>query len=455
MKKFDVVIIGFGKGGRTLAGDFASQGKKVAMIEKSRRMYGGSCPNVGCVPTKFLVNQSEISEIKDFKTFEEKAAFYTFSVVAKKQLRQKLLGKMQGMFEGNPNVTLYTGKGRFVSAAEVEVTGEDFKEVIYGDKIIIDTGSIPIIPPVDGLKESKHTYTSEGMLDLETLPRRLVIIGGGNIGLEFASFYRRFGSDVTVLQDLAEFLPNEDDDVAKCVKDAMDAAGIKFEFGVKVGSVKDTEYGSVVTYKVGDEKRTVTGDAVLVSTGRRPNTDELNLSAAGITVTHAGAVVTNERLRTSNPNIWAIGDVVGGPQFTYISHDDSRVVKSDMTGGDLTVTNRSVPYCVFLSPSLSRAGLTEKAAIAAGYKVRTATIFPASLPRCHVLGKYTGMLKAVVDADSGMILGVSLFCEESHEMVNFVKMAMDFKMPYTVLRDHMFTHPIMSEALNDLFAAIK
>lgn len=455
MEKFDVVIIGFGKGGKTLAAELAALGKKVAMVEKSDRMYGGSCPNVGCVPTKFLVNKSEIAEIKGFASFEEKAAFYKEAVLAKKKLREMILGKMAGAMNNNPNITLFTGTASFVSPSELEVRGADFTARISGEKVVIDTGSTPFVPPISGISESKYVRLSEGMLDLETLPKHLVIIGGGNIGLEFASFYRRFGSEVTVLQDLKEFFPNEDEDVASCVKEAVDAMGIKIEFGVQVDSVTDTDSGALVRYKTAGEERFVQGDCVLVSTGRRPATSELNLSAAGVELNAKGGIAVNDTFRTSAPDIWAIGDVVGGAQFTYVSLDDGRIVKSDMLGGDKTAAGRNIPYSVFLSPSLSRVGLTEKAALAAGYKIKKAVILPTSIPRCHVLAKYTGMLKAVVDADTNMILGVSLFCEESHEMVNFVKMAMDLKLPYTYLRDMMFTHPIMSEALNDLFAAVK
>lgn len=455
MEKFDVIIIGFGKGGKTLATEFAAQGKKVAMVEKSDKMYGGACPNVGCVPTKFLVNKSEIAEIKGFKTFEEKSQFYKDAVQAKKKLREMILGKMFAMLNNNPNATLYNGTAKFISASELEVTGKDFTAQISADKIIIDTGSTPFIPAISGLKESRCIYTSEGMLDLEELPKHLIVIGGGNIGLEFASFYKRFGSEVTVLQDLTEFMPNEDEDVAKCIKDAIDASGVKIEFGVQVDSIMDTDSGTVIRYKTAGEERFVSGDAILISTGRKPATAELNLAAAGIETNSRGGIAVTDTFRTTAAGVWAIGDVVGGAQFTYVSMDDARIVKSDICGGTKSAKDRIIPSSVFISPSFSRVGLTEKAALEKGYKIKKATILPTSIPRCHVLAKYTGMLKAVVDADTDMILGVSLFCEESHEMVNFVKLAMDLKQPYTVLRDHMFTHPIMSEALNDLFTAVK
>ena len=455
MEKFDVIVIGFGKGGKIIAGTLASQGQKVAMIEKSATMYGGTCPNVGCVPTKFLVNKAEQSKLMGFTSFEQKALFYKEAILAKKELRKKILGKMFNMLDGNPNVTLYTGTAKFISSSVVEVTGRDYKTELTAGKIVIDTGSTPFVPPIPGLKECDCAYLSEAMLDLEKLPEKLVIIGGGNIGMEFASMYSSFGSKVTVLQDLTHFMPNEDEDIAAAVKKSLDEKGITFVFGVKVQSVEKDGAGALINYSADGREHRLEADAILVSTGRVPNTASLDLQAAGIRTTERGAIAVNDRMRTSIPGIWAVGDVAGSPQFTYISQDDARIVLSDFEGGDRSSKNRLVPYSVFLSPALARVGLTEKGALSAGYKIKTATIPVTGIPRSHVLGKYTGLLKAVVDADTGKILGVSLFGEESHELINIVTLAMNAGLPYTALCDMIFTHPVMSEALNDLFAAVK
>ena len=278
MERFDVIVIGFGKGSKVLTSALAAQGRRVALVEKSDKMYGGTCPNVGCVPTKFLVNRAEMARIKGFASFEEKAAFYAQSIRDKKELREKILGKMFNTFGGNPNITLYTGTAKFVSPKEIEISGKDFTAAITADKIVIDTGSVPFIPPIEGLKECRCAYVSEGMLDLERLPKRLVVIGGGNIGLEFASFYRQFGSEVTVLQDLPEFFPNEDADVAAAVRETLAGQGIELVAGAKVLSVKNEGEGAVVRYAAGGEEKEAKCDAVLVSTGRVPNTRELNLS---------------------------------------------------------------------------------------------------------------------------------------------------------------------------------
>ncbi|MDO5115329.1 MAG: FAD-dependent oxidoreductase [Synergistaceae bacterium] len=455
MEKFDAIVIGFGKGGKTLAAALAAQGSKVALVEKSDKMYGGSCPNVGCVPTKFLVNRAELSRIKELPDFERKAAFYAGAVRDKKRLREKILDKMFNIFDSDPQITLYTGTAKFTSPSEIEVTGRDYSASLTAEKIVIDTGALPFIPPIEGLAECPVAYSSEGMLELEKLPRRLVVIGGGNIGLEFASIYRRFGSEVTVLQDLPGLFPNEDEDVAAAVTKTLEEQGINFVFGVKILSVENESGGAVVKYAAGGKEASVKCDALLVSTGRVPNTGELNLQAAGVETTPRGAIVVDERMRTTAPGIWAIGDAAGSPQFTYISQDDARIVLDDFNGGDRKSTGRNIPYSVFLFPPLSRVGLTEKEALAKGYEIKSAVMPVTGLPRSHVLGSYTGMLKAVVDAKTGLILGAALYCEESHEMINIVTLAMNAKLPYSALRDMIFTHPVMSEALNDLFSAVK
>ncbi|MEG1602625.1 MAG: FAD-dependent oxidoreductase [Cloacibacillus sp.] len=455
MEKFDAIIIGSGKGGKVLAGQLAGRSEKVALIEKSDTMYGGTCPSVGCVPTKFLVNRADEARLFAFPTFEEKAAFYAKAIEAKKALRAKLNAKMFAAFSSNPNIDLITGTAEFTGPHSVIVRGGDFTRELSSDKIIIDTGSKPFIPDIEGLAAAKKVYTSTEMLELDKLPRDLVIIGGGNIGLEFASIYSRFGANVTVLQDLAEFMPNEDAEIASCVKEALLAQGIKFHFGVKVLSLRTTGEKTTVAYLADGREYSAAADAVLISTGRVPNTDGLGLDAAGVAQTPRGAVAVDERMRTNVTGVWAIGDVTGGAQFTYISQDDARIVLSDMTDGVRTNVGRNIPYSVFLSPTLSRVGLTEKAARAKNIEVKTATLLPTSLPRAHAMERYTGMLKAVVDANSGLILGVSLFCDESHEMINIVTLAMNENIKYTALRDMIFTHPVMSEAMNDLFGGVK
>lgn len=294
-------------------------------------------------------------------------------------------------------------------------------------------------------------------MERNDLPRRLTIIGGGYIGLEFSSYFTNFGSEVTIIQDGETFIPREDAEIAKVVYDNLTSRGVSILRSAKTTSVRDEADHAVLTVSVGGEERQIEADAVLVAAGRRPNLEGLDLQAAGVELTERGAVKTNEHLQTSVPHIWAMGDVVGGMQFTYISLDDYRIVSSAVLGdGSRTTANRgAVPYTVFLDPPMSRVGLSEAEALAKGLKYRIARIPAAAIPKAQVLKKPEGLLKAIVDADTGMILGAHFFCAESQEMINLVKLCMDNGLPYTVLRDNIYNHPTMTEALNDLFAAVR
>lgn len=453
MKEFDNIIIGFGKGGKTLAGALAAKGEKTALIERSDKMYGGTCINVACIPSKFLENSARLSA-EAGGSFQEKAARYRRTIEEKRQiiseLRQKNLAKAMGA-----GVEVITGTASFLDDHKIQVSYPDGTgEELYGKRIFINTGAKPFIPPIAGLKESRYAYTSEGMMELEELPERLLIIGGGYIGLEFASYYTNFGSKVTVIQDGERFIPREDEEVAASVLAHMTETGIRILRSSEVTEVKDGTDGAEVTVKTGDGEETLHVQAILVATGRRPNVEGLHPENAGIQLTKRGAIQTDEGLRTSVPHIWAMGDVAGGLQFTYISLDDSRIVKSQILGdGSRTIQNRgAVPYSVFLDPPLSRVGMTEKEAREAGFEVKVARMMTAAAPRARVLKATTGMLKAVIDAGTGQILGAHFYCAESHELINLIKLAMDAKVPYQVLRDTIYTHPTMSEAFNDLFA---
>ena len=455
MKEFDNIIIGFGRGGKTLAGALAGKGERTALIERSDKMYGGTCINVACIPSKFLDNRARLSAAMG-GSFQEKAERYQKTILEKREvigdLRQKNLAKAVGA-----GVEVITGTASFVDDHKIRVSYPDGSgEELYGKKIFINTGAKPFIPPIAGLKESRYAYTSEGMMELEELPEKLLIIGGGYIGLEFASYYSNFGSDVTVIQDGEAFIPREDAEVAESVLAHMTEVGIHILRSSAVTEVKDGPDGANVTVKSGDREETLLVQAILVATGRRPNVEELHPERAGIQLTKRGAVWTDEGLRTSVPHIWAMGDVAGGLQFTYISLDDSRIVKSQILGdGSRSTKNRgAVPYTVFLDPPLSRVGMTEAQAREAGYEVKVARLQTAAAPRARVLKATTGMLKAVIDAGTGQILGAHFYCAESHELINLIKLAMDAGIPYTVLRDNIYNHPTMSETFNDFFAAV-
>ena len=451
--KYDAVIIGFGKGGKTMAGALGAAGKKVALIEKSDRMYGGTCINVGCIPTKSLVYRAGLAAAKG-GSFEEKAAAYKAAMEQKEDLTTRLRGKNYQKLDSNPNITVIDGTASFQSphVVEVEKDGKTFQ--VEGEQIFINTGSSAFIPPIEGLKGNPYVYTSEGLLNLTELPSRLVIIGGGYIGVEFSSIYASFGSKVTILQDGDIFLPREDEEIAGAVRESLESRGIRVMTGVKVKALEQAGGKALVAVDNGKEVQKLEAEAVLVATGRRPNTAGLNLEAAGVEIGPRGGIVTDDSLTTTAPHIYAMGDVRGGLQFTYISLDDFRIVKSKVLGdGSYTLKERgAVPYSVFLIPPFSRVGLSEKEAVEKGYKVKVARLAAAAIPKAQVLEQPSGLLKAVIDEETGLILGAHLFCQESYEMINMIKLAMDAKVPYQVLRDTIYTHPTMSEAFNDLFA---
>ena len=450
MKHYDAIVIGFGKGGKTLTGAMAKMGMSVAIIEKSEMMYGGTCINVGCIPSKSLVTSAAESALRPDAPFEEKAQKYAAAVAEKRRVTGFLRGKNYSKLADLPSVDVILGEAGFISPTAVSVKTADGIIELEADKLFINTGAEPIIKDIPGLAGNPKVYTSEALMDEDTLPARLTLIGAGYIGMEFASMYTNFGSAVTVLQDGDRFLPKEDEDIAAAIHDIMEKRGVKFVTGAKI---KELRGGDVVYEKDGAEV-VLPGDAVLLATGRRANTASLNCAAAGVELTPRGAVQVDEHLRTTAPNIWAMGDVAGGLQFTYVSLDDYRIVLSQLNGhGERTSKNRgSVPYSVFMDTPLSRVGITERDAAEKGLPYRVLKMPAAAVPKAQVLRKTDGMLKAVVNTETGRILGVSLLCAESYEMINTVKLAMDMDAPYTVLRDQIFTHPTMSEALNDLFS---
>ena len=455
MRQVDAAVIGFGKGGKTLAGAFAAAGKTVALVEKSPKMYGGTCINVACIPTKSLVHSAALSAAQG-GTFSERAARYATAVDEKDRVTGLLRSKNYRKLADLPNVEVVDGTASFADATHLTVAKPDgTRETIEAAQAFINTGARPFVPPIPGV-DGPRVHVSETLLDVRTLPERLVIIGGGYIGMEFASMYANFGSQVTVVQNEDAFLPREDAEIAAAVLDSVEGRGIRVIRGAGVRRIDDEADQAVVTVEISGAEERLPADAVLVATGRRPNVDGLNLEAAGVELTERGAVRTDEHLRTTAPNIWALGDVAGGLQFTYISLDDSRIVKADVLGdGARTTANRgTVPYSVFLDPPLSRAGMTEQEARAAGFDVKVAKLPAAAIPKAQLLQKPTGLLKAVVDAGTGRILGAHLFCEESYEMINTIKLAMDAGLPYQVLRDAVYTHPTMSEAFNALFAQV-
>ena len=456
MNAFDVIIIGFGKGGKTLAAEFAKRGQKVAIIERSDKMYGGTCINIGCIPTKTLVHQAKMASALKDATFEERSEFYRNAVSVKESVTSALRNKNYHNLADNPNVTVYTGIGSFVSADVVAVRTATEEIRLTSKQIIINTGAETVIPPIEGIAGNPFVYTSTSIMELADLPRRLVIIGGGYIGLEFASMYASFGSQVTVLESYPELIAREDRDIAASVKETLEKKGIVFRMNAKVQSVNRVEDKAIVTFADSqtNEVFVLEADAVLLATGRRPNTKDLNLEVAGVEVDVRGAIIVDEYLKTTNPNIRAVGDVKGGLQFTYISLDDYRIVREDLFGDKerRTGDRNPVSYSVFIDPPLSRNGLNEEEARRQNRDIIVKKLPVMAIPRAKTLGETDGLLKAIIDKNTGKILGCVLFAPDSGEVINTVAVAMKTGQDYTFLRDFIFTHPSMSEALNDLFS---
>lgn len=456
MKEYDAVIIGFGKGGKTFAADLAARDWSVAMVERSNHMYGGTCINIGCIPTKFLIQKANLAAECGHMTFDQQKAYYKQAIEEKNNLTAKLRDKNYRKLADNGKIVVYTGEGSFVSPDTVAVKIKDGTLEIKGKRIIINTGSETVMPQIPGIGGSSKVYTSTSIMELRTLPSRLTIIGGGYIGLEFASMYSAFGSQVTVLESFSELIPREDRDIAENVKEVLEKKGIAFHLNAKVQAIRDTPNGVTVSVANTQDGREyeIEADAVLLATGRRPNTQGLNLQAAGVRTDERGAIIVDDHLHTTAPHIYAIGDVKGGLQFTYISLDDYRIVREDLFGqGNRSTKDRGpVPYSVFIDPPLSRVGMSESEAFKAGIGIRINRIPVATIPRAGILGTAEGMLKAVIDTKTDKILGCTLFCPQSFEVVNTVALAMKHGITAKELSNTVYTHPSMSESLNDLFA---
>lgn len=436
MKQYDVLVIGFGKAGKTLAAKLANQGKKVALVERSSAMYGGTCINIGCIPTKTLLRAAT-----EGLSFE--------AVMAEKDaVVSRLNAKNFGMIDAVCDI--YTGHASFVSDKVVVVSSEQESLELTADVIIINTGAESRVLPIEGLATSKNVFDSTGIQQLDVLPKRLGIIGGGNIGLEFATLYNTLGSTVTILESSPMLLGRYEETVRHHVLENLEKQGVVIQTSVKIQSVSNNDEEVVVTTEQGAH----TFDVVLYATGRKPNIDDLGLENTHITVTEQGVIEVDEFCQTAVENVFAVGDVNGGLQFTYVSLDDFRIVFGYLNG-DTTYSLKdrlNVPNTVFINPPLSAVGLTEQQAKEKYSRVGVKELPVAAMPKGHVNGDLRGLFKVVVDLDTQLILGATLYGEQSHELINTIVVAMDNRIPYTYFTKQLFTHPTMSENFNDLFA---
>ena len=401
------------------------------------------------------MHEAGIAALLYHDDYPKQANLYKQAIGRKNRLTSFLRNNNYERLSKRPNVTVYTGEGSFVSANIIKVALPEGDIELQGKEIFINTGSTPIIPAIDGIKESQKVYTSTTLLDLNVLPQHLIIVGGGYIGLEFASMYAEFGSKVTLLEGGNRFMPRNDQDIANSVKEVLEKKGIEIHLNARAQSIHDTNDGVTLTYSdVSDgTPYFVDGDAILIATGRKPMIEGLNLQAAGIGVDAHGAIVVNDQLRTTVPHVWAMGDVKGGAQFTYLSLDDFRIIRDQLFGDKKRdIGDRDpVPYAVFIDPPLAHIGLTEEEALKRGYSFKVSRLPATSVVRSRTLKQTDGMLKAIVNDHSGKIMGCTLFCAEAPEIINIVAMAMKTGQHYTFLRDFIFTHPSMSEGLNELF----
>ena len=442
METIKNIIIGFGKGGKTLAKFLAQKGEEVLVIEKSNKMYGGTCINIACLPSKRLIIEAA------------NGVSYVDAVNCKNEMTAQLREKNYHMLADEKTITVLDGKAHFIADHEIEVELPNGKKAQYkGDRIFINTGAVPVMLPIPGLKESKYILDSTQAMDEKKMPKNLTIIGAGYIGLEFASMFAKYGSKVTVLDHNKEFLVREDEDISNAVRKDMEDAGIKFEFGADIEKITDEKTDEKVTYQINGKTKAINADRILVATGRKPNTENLGLENTAIETTDRGAIKVDDFLRTTVDNVWAIGDVKGGLQFTYISLDDFRIIKDQLfgTGARMVSDRKVIPYSVFISPALSQVGLNEKQANKLGKEYKLFKLPVTAIPKAKVAKDNRGLFKALVDPETEKILGATLYGIESYELINMISLAMKAHLSYTVLRDQIYTHPTMSEAFNDLF----
>lgn len=454
MEQFDAAIIGFGAAGTALGAALAEAGQTVAVVEQSDTMYGGACVNNACTPTKALVQSARLSAAMGGPIVEREER-YTAAIDDMDALRTAARERNYHSLADRPNVEVISGRATFTDASRLSVATSSGTRDIAAERVFIDTGSLPILPPIPGI-DSPRVYVSSSLIEERTMPRQLVVIGGGFVGLEFASLYADFGAQVTVLQDSPAILAHEDPETAQAVRKSLADRGIDVICNAHVERINDEHDQVLVIATVDGQEKRLPAHAVLVATGRKPNTAGLGLDAAGIKTNDRGGIEVDERLRTSAPNVWAMGDVTGGMQFTYIAYDDYRIVASDVLGdGSRTTRNRgAIPTCTFVHPPFARVGVTAQEARDAGFSVQTASLPASSISQARILQDETGLMKAVVDANSGLVLGMDLFCEDAQELVNTVKLVMDARIPASVLRDAVFSHPSMTEAFNNLFSSL-
>jgi len=459
-QQYDAVVIGAGQGGSPLAGILAGAGRKTAIIE--REHVGGTCINEGCTPTKTMVASARVAYL------DRRSADYgvqngpvNVDMVEVRRRKRDIVETFRGgseqRIENTENLDLIPGEARFTGPKELEVRLDGGETVrVSAENVFINVGARPGRVPVDGL-DDVPTLDSTTIMELDEVPQRLLVLGGGYVGLEFAQMFRRFGSEVAVVQRGPQLLAREDADIAEAVAEILHQDGVEVLLGTEAQSIRQDKSGGIkLTVNGPDGEDTLSGSHLLVAAGRPPNTDGLNLEAAGVETDGRGFVKVDERLETNVPGVYALGDVKGGPAFTHASYNDYQVIEANLLhAGDATITDRLVPYTVFMDPQLGRVGLGEAEARGQGRAVRVASMPMAHVARALEMDESRGMMKAVVDGGTGEILGCAILGIEGGEIMAMIQIAMMGNLPYTALRDGMFAHPTLAESLNSLFATVE
>ena len=450
-EKYDLVVVGGGKAGKSLAMLRAKKGDKVFMVERDK--IGGTCINVACIPTKTLVSSARrLAEVRTAAAYgvDLPGADLASAGVNLEALRARKESVVGGMVEAHkkmfaaPGLDFVLGTAKFVGPKTVEATLADGSvRVVEGERVLINTGTTPAIPPIEGLSDVAY-WTSEDVLRLTEIPDRLVILGGGVIGVEMASMMAAFGADVTLIEGGEHILAREDADVAEEMAANLAAQGVTVRTGERAVRVSSGGEGIVVHTTAGE----VAGTRLLVALGRTPATKGLGLEAAGVELTERGFVKVDSRLETTAPGVYAAGDVAGTPQFTHASWNDFRVLRDLFAGKDASTEGRLIPWAVFATPELGRVGMSESEARAAGRDIRVAKVAAAAVPRAKTHGHVEGFYKVVVDAETEEILGAAIVAESASEVIAAVQTAMLGGLPWPKLRDAVIAHPTMAEGLN-------
>ena len=454
-EEYDLVVLGTGEGAKYLAWTLAKQGVRVASIEQ--RWIGGSCPNIACLPSKNIIHSAKVaSYFARAAEFGIDSAGYKVNMAGVTNRKRSMVKALVDIHVRNfetSGVDLVLGHGYFVGPRLIQVDMNDgTKRQLRGANVVIGTGTHATLDETPGLVAAQPLTHIEA-LELETLPEHLLIIGGGYIGLEFAQAMRRLGSKVTVVERNTALLHREDPDVSEAMASLFHDEDIKLILGASVESVSGTSGQSVsLTYQQDGVSATITGSHLLVATGRTPNTSGIGLDLAGVELTDRGYIKVDERLKTTAPGTWAIGDVAGSPQFTHIAFDDFRVIRDNLAGKDHVTTGRQVPYTMFTDPELAKVGLSETEAKAKGIAYRLFKIPMAADLRTRTLSETRGFMKALVGEDD-RILGITVFGVDGGEIMSAVQVAMIAGLPYTALREAILTHPTLMEGLIVLFSS--